>query len=71
MRKIVLASAIAITAASSAFAGNLSPVVPEAPVEIVPAAPAGSSFGGIWPTLAVVGLVGALVAASASDDSTN
>ncbi len=59
----VLATAAALSAAAmTANAGGLAPVVPAEPVEIVPAPATGSISSGYI----VLGLLAALVAASAS-----
>ena len=59
----VLATAAALSAAAmTANAGGLAPVVPVEPVEIVPAPATGSISSGYI----VLGLLAALVAASAS-----
>ena len=60
--KLLAAAAVLSTAAATANAGGLAPVVPTEPVEIVPAAPTGSINSGFI----VLGLLAALVAASAS-----
>lgn len=63
MRKIVLASALALTAATAAHAGGNAPVIVQ-PTAVVPApAPAGSNKTG---ALIVLGVVAALIAASGS-----
>ncbi len=61
--KIVAAAAILSTTAATANAGGLAPVIPEAPVVIVDEpAPTGSINSGFI----VLGVLAALVAASAS-----
>ena len=61
--KALAAAAVLTSAAATADAGGLAPVIPEAPVVVVDAAaPAGS----INPGYIVLGLLAALVAASAS-----
>ena len=66
MRKIVLASVVAIAAASAANAGGVSPVVttPAAPTVVAPA-PAGSN-GGLWLALGALAVVAAVAASSDS-----
>ncbi|WP_194097782.1 hypothetical protein [Marivivens aquimaris] len=68
MRKIVLASALALTAATAANAGGMNPPAEVPEVTVVPApAPAGSlgSLGGSS-ALIVAGILAALVAAAGS-----
>ena len=60
--KLLAAAAVLSTAAATANAGGLAPVVPTEPVEIVPASTTGSINSGFI----VLGLLAALVAASAS-----
>lgn len=60
MKKLVLAAAMAATA-STAFAGNLSEPVVEAPV-IVEDTQASSSSVGIWIPLLLLAIVAAVVA---------
>jgi len=61
--KVLAAAAVLSTAAATANAGGLAPVIPEAPVVIVDTpAPTGSINSGYI----VLGLLAALVAASAS-----
>ena len=60
--KLLAAAAVLSTAAATANAGGLAEAIPTEPVEIVPAAPTGSINSGFI----VLGLLAALVAASAS-----
>ncbi len=61
--KVLAAAAVLSTTAITANAGGLAPVIPEAPVVVVDTpAPAGSINSGYI----VLGLLAALVAASAS-----
>lgn len=60
--KVLAAAAVLSTAAATANAGGLAPVVPQEPVVIEPA-PAGGSIPSGY---IVLGLLAALVAASAS-----
>ena len=62
--KVLAAAAVLATTAATANAGGLAPVIPEAPVVIVDTpAPAGGSINSGY---IVLGLLAALVAASAS-----
>lgn len=62
--KVIAAATVIAFGATTASAGGLAPVAPPPAVEIIPAAPAAT--GSISPGLIVLGVVGALVAASAS-----
>ncbi|KJS41841.1 MULTISPECIES: hypothetical protein [unclassified Roseovarius] len=61
MKKLVLAAALS-AAASTAFAGNLSEPVIEAPV-VVEETNASSSAAGVWVPLVLLAIVAAVIAA--------
>ena len=61
MKKLVLAAALS-AAASTAFAGNLSEPVIEAPV-VVEETAASSSAAGVWVPLVLLAIVAAIIAA--------
>ncbi|ARE83568.1 conserved exported hypothetical protein [Roseovarius sp. EC-HK134] len=61
MKKLVLAAALS-AAASTAFAGNLSEPVIEAPV-VVEETAASSSAAGVWVPLVLLAIVAAVIAA--------
>ncbi|MBQ0750929.1 MAG: hypothetical protein KBT70_12075 [Roseovarius sp.] len=61
MKKLVLAAALS-AAASTAFAGNLSEPVMEAPV-VVEETAASSSAAGVWVPLVLLAIVAAVIAA--------
>ncbi|WP_297769319.1 hypothetical protein [uncultured Roseovarius sp.] len=61
MKKLVLAAALS-AAASTAFAGNISEPVIEAPV-VVEETNASSSAAGVWVPLVLLAIVAAVVAA--------